>query len=702
MSTSMRRADNPEVAHGLMALDAPDYDPDDLDLPPCPDKAPAKNDLLDMRLWEGQFENGRLRESRVVPYDRDSLRKKLTYLSGRAKDTPRVSKRLREAIDGFSRDLLDVPTFGADSALTRNYIPLVPGPWSRQLYWADYFAASAKCFEAYSHDPIAHRAMEMKAEFILGRGVAGNADDERMQAVWDEFWKSNNMERRLPEITTDLGVFGELFVRYFPVRRGDPGYLAIRSLDPATIYEIVTDQEDWESVYFYHQQFQTRAELFSPPKGNQAPQGATPQGVTKYVIRQIPAQEIDHVRVNARSAEVRGRSDLFPSLGYLKRLRDLMTSRVIRADMQARLVYKLTADGNASDLANLKRTLFPNNKPPAPGSVLALNRAADLDGLMFNMPGDPGIDADLEGLLNLVAVGVGIPKEWLGISGREAARAAAVVATEPAAHHLETRQKVIEQLLQQMAWRVGEAAGIPEEQRVIEFTFGSMIAEDRTAKLKDLAFAESMGWYSKQSAANDAAKELDNTTYDFDDEQKQIAEEAKGTGDVKQQVIALDFQQTTKVNVSEEPPDPVDQAAALAAATGKTGPGAAPGAGGNAPPGQKTRGGIPANQNPMVGANAQRMRGQLQESAMDIPELIVAAIRETARVMREPRVRPDDPAFQDAAREYRDGVRTNADTFLRDVAGPQIDTLIHSVRALADRPVEVHVNGDTVASTVQP
>jgi hypothetical protein len=61
----------------------------------------------------------------------------------------------------------------------------------------------------------------------------------------------------------------------------------------------------------------------------------------------------------------------------------------------------------------------------------------------------------------------------------------------------------------------------------LEFIFPSIAAEDRSAKLKDLALSEAMQWLSKSTAAKLAAKELGITTYTFEDEWATISEEAQ-------------------------------------------------------------------------------------------------------------------------------------------------------------------------------
>lgn len=657
--TQTREADKPAGA-----LFQPDpYRPDgawslDLTVPRCPDLDRPVGWKLDAKLWEGRFADGHLLEHRVQHY---GSREKVQRQHRRLKEAGRrAGLRELDSLDWWSYGAGQaIPTAAtAESPLTQQFVPLLPGPATRQLYWADYFAMSAKAFEAYQHDPLAHRAVEITIEFTLGRGIEGKCpNSEPAQKAWDDFWALNDMDERLRRIVRSVGALGETFVRYFPLQQG----LVVRELDPATIYEIVTDQEDVESVFFYHQQYTTRYQLYSPPSGNIAPQGRTEPGVTKYIVRQIPAEEIDHVRVNSVAGEARGRSDLFPALGYIKRFRDLMTSRVVKADMEARMVWKGKVDGNQGDVQAFRRQVMPNNSPPAPGSMLVVNNAADLEAMQFSGSGDSqSATGDVDALINLIAVAVGVPKEYLGIQGR-GSRATALVATEPAAKRFEDRQRLVEQLLHRMAERVFDYAKIPEgDARVIEFTFPSIASEDRSSKLKDIAFAEANGYISKETAATVTAKELGMTTYDFDDEQKAIAAEfdaaddtdgdgpAQGDGKIRRPMLMAQYRQAPKLDPTKAQGGSEDEPPGLLTPVGS---------GSEDEPAGQTTAGFPQDENPMSGKGAANIR---QDQRMGEAErLLAVAVREAVRAARAPRRRPDDPDFKRASEEYRQASREN-------------------------------------------
>lgn len=498
-----------------------------------------ENVQIDARLWEGRFDTtGRLRESRVSPrLDKPALDGRYTRL--------REQLKLTES-DWFSCGGDFGFGYGGspEGPLTSNYVPLIPGPATRQQYWADYWASSAMCFEASTHSGIGRRACAAMVHFPLGRGVRWRIEDDAALQAWELFWKGNRMRRRLKKIAYDLSVFGEQMLRYFPAVADPRGQLTpgggrgansliVRQLDPATIYEIVTDQEDLETVYFYHQQFQTRMELYSPPTGGRTPEGRTQSGVTRYIIRQIPAEEIDHYTIHTVSGEARGRSDLFPALSDLKRMRDLVTSKVIQSDIGNRVMALLVANGTGADLTRILNQIFPNGQPPAPGTIVALNEAVDVKPFQYDNTREVKADFTYDELVDSVCAAVGISRPYLGLSpaqGSGTTQASALTQVTPDTKSFEERQQLLDEMLHDMFDRVMHQAGITSDVER-EFLFPEIAQDDSQERLDSLEMASANNWISHRTAATSAAAELDLTDYDYDEEQKLIVEEFADAAD---------------------------------------------------------------------------------------------------------------------------------------------------------------------------
>jgi len=635
----------------------------------CPDRplAPILADpraQIDARIWEGQFErNGRLRGSRVTrrmngaQLDRRYTRLRESVL----REHPKLQESDSFAMGGWG-------AYGTpEGPLTSNYVPMIPGPATRQQYWADYWASSAKCFEASTHSGIGKRACRAMVQFPLGRGVRWRIENDKAREAWEAFWNGNRMRRRLRSIFYDLSVFGEQFLRYFPAPRNDPRLLLVRQLDPATIYEIVTDQEDLETVFFYHQQFQTRMELFSPPAANLAPQGPTPTGVTRYIIRQIDAGEIDHWKINDVSGEARGRSDLFPALGDLKRLRDLMTSKVVQSDIGNRVMAVVKAKGTAADIARVVNQIFPGGQPPQPGSIIGMNDSTDIEPFQYTSGREVRTDFTYDELVDGISAGTGIARAYLGLSpagGSGTTQATASTTTEPSIQTFEERQDIGDELLHQMFDRVMEAAGINGEVDR-EFIFPEIASEDSAQKLDMLEQAEADGYISRRTAATAAAAELDLTEYDFDEEQEAIIEEfadadetdgkdemgndkpARG-GKIRRPVIRATNRQVpkldpTKAQVGDDEP----MGMLIGGPPGAAGPGGgAPGAGAAAAPD-----GQAGEKNPASKVGRANIARQTREAAD-------GHLRRT----------PDDPAFTEHADEFTRQTAENLKRLLADIA----------------------------------
>jgi hypothetical protein len=318
--------------------------------------------------------------------------------------------------------------------------------------------------------------------------------------------------------------------------------------------------------------------------------------------------------------------------------------------------------------------MFPGGRAPNPGSVISMNKLADLQPFQFSSGGSTGggrgrLDPDVDALLSLIAVGVGVPKEYL-VMGAGGTRATALVATEPGAKRFEKRQELIERILHQMADRV---VG-PDKDR--EFTFPSIASEDRTSKLQDLAYAEGMDWIAKRTAAETAAKELGFTTYDFEAEQKEIAEEFKdsqddgqGDGKIRRSMILSSLRQVPKLDVTKGAIPFEDEPPGLQVST--NGAASSSAAGGVAPPSQQpaSRAGFPADENPASGVGAANIaRDNRAREAATIaltPEQLAVVLREA----RAPRRRPDDPHHKAAAASFKERTAANVAQLLKDGAG---------------------------------
>lgn len=436
-----------------------------------------------------------------------------------------VAGKLLEASTSFMLGLYDdeVQSTGSNTFRVQDTVlPTLNSPYSKQQLFVDYQDMHRKCWEAATRNPIAKRIVKIIPQFVLGRGVGGKIADPDHQAAWDDFFERNDWQLELKQYLRELVTYGEIFMRYFRTPEG----LVARSLDPSTIWDIVTDPDDLKKVIYYHQQYvitQTSPVL----QNNLVP--------STLIIRHIPAADIDHFRINGTSSEKRGRSELYAILGWLLRFKEFANDRVLLNKMRAMFALDVEVGGGAAEV-NAAEEQFAT--PPGPGAVLVHNENVKVEFKNANTNANEAkTDADM--LLRIIAIGAGISENFLG-AGSASTRASALISTEPDVKNFEDYQEIVEVLMRKGYKRV--AKGLPATKGRFEATFGSIAQEDRSTKLKDLATAEAMDWFTKERASTMAAREFGVTSYDYDEEQAAIALERK-----QDPVIMQGFQSMPKV-----------------------------------------------------------------------------------------------------------------------------------------------------------
>lgn len=320
-------------------------------------------------------------------------------------------------------------TYGDGYDAGAEYIPLMAGPWSKQLYQQQFLEMHAKAFEAINHNPAAKRIIHLTRDFLFGPGLNHSILNPGVDEVWSEFVERTGFYDELAEsIYPDMSWAGELELNFYDNKpfKGGTDY---RMVDPSTILDVITDPEDIQSVYYYHQQYATAMQQYVT--------GNIP--TTKYIIRQIPAGDILHVKLNVSKYEKRGRSDLFSILGWVKRLKDLMNARVIKGQLEAAFVWDVEV--KQGDL----ETQAASMKLPDPykaGSTFVHNSGMKLTPLSGGMSGSGDNMPDIDALLSLIAMGGNIPKEFLGVTNR-GGRSGQLLSGEPGTRFFARRQAFI-------------------------------------------------------------------------------------------------------------------------------------------------------------------------------------------------------------------------------------------------------------------
>lgn len=443
----------------------------------------------------------------------------------------RTMFRMRESSDAFDRDLNQTGSFIGD-----DFIPLLGGPFFKQLYLQDYLKQQALGFYAYHHDPIAREGVNIIVNFTLGRGWKVKFKNDKFQAYWDAFEKVNDLKEQMIIGGKELSVYGENmfwelpdFATYIaidvPKEQMPPTGIIprIRLFDPSAVWEIVTYPEDITRVLFYQVVTPTQYQIYSGTDGGKSVPSA------KFIFKQIPANEMIHTKINCLSNEKRGRSDLAPIFGYLKRLRDSVNYRIAGEQKNSAWSIDTAIEGSQADIDQYVAEQNALGTIPPAGSEFVHTKKIERTYLSNSM-GKGGTSETFDWCLSMIAAGLGIPVNYFGthLSGGQT-RASAIIATEPVAKKFEERQDVYRSILERIKEKVFPKMGLPGNAEM-EVLFPNLYTQDRSNKLKDLALGELQGWISKETAATIAGKELGLDEYNYEQElakvKKQAPEEA--------------------------------------------------------------------------------------------------------------------------------------------------------------------------------
>jgi len=493
-------------------------------------------------LFEGKFsESGKLLESNVPnvpPYRITHVKGNENFLAAineseaKLDETPVKAAAAREGIrvnherlaklkaGGLLREakVLEDSFSSGDGPLTQydpnqytEYTPTYGGPFFKQLYLTDYLMMHSRAFEQWNHHPLAKRIINLLAQYSFGRRFQWRLKDKNKEKAWEDFDKKVKLRHRLSKFwVPEYLLFGEMFV----------DKKLWQSIDPSTIWDIITDPDDITDVYYYHQQYSTAYQQYTGMNVKGVP-GAATQKSQDFIIRQLPYKQIIHIRRNCTSFEKRGRSVLFPILGWLKRINDLYSAEVVAAWLSACFIWDDEINGSAADI---QAHVAKYNQMPVTGSVFAHNQMIKRTPMAAAQGAKSGSATGVgDELLTFIATAVGIPKDYFNVmgGGSGGSRAGSLVGAEPFTKVIEEIQADIEFLLLSIAEDV-----IPGYQDGdIEFIFPSVTKDTTTETVKNVMAGEAAGYMAKQTAAQMFAAELDMTTYDWDEEQGKMDDE---------------------------------------------------------------------------------------------------------------------------------------------------------------------------------
>ncbi len=427
----------------------------------------------------------------------------------------RLARKL--AREGFGDDF--VSGFGPNNNMDPNqyteFAPIAGGPFFKQLYLYDYLKQHAYAFEAWNHNPLAKRIIQLLGQYSLGRRYTLRIKNARKKKAWDEADKLHKIQKKLSEFWVNEGnIYGEIFVNK----------KTWQSVDPSTIWDIITDPDNVDDAYYAYRCYPTAYQQFT---GYQVPgePGSAKVAAQKFIIDQVPMSDLLHMKFNCVSNEKRGRTVLFPILGWLKRVKDLYNAQVIRQWLMASFIWDVTIKGNQADVDAYAAAY---DQIPLPGSMHVHNENVERKPMaaVENAGGGTNGRDVADNILGFIATAVGLPKEFFNVANQGGgSRAAALTSAEPFTKVIEDLQSKWESFIKEIFAAVMEQAGLDYEPGDVEVMFPSVTKDTTTETVKNLQVSEQQGWISKRTAATMAAKEMNISEYDYEEEQQIIKDD---------------------------------------------------------------------------------------------------------------------------------------------------------------------------------
>jgi len=314
--------------------------------------------------------------------------------------------------------------------------------WNEQMR----YRIAVNVHTAWQRNPLAKRAVNVTRQFAVGRGHSVKYLNKEVQAILEEFRRNpeNNVKGYDKTFIQDLQLDGELFIRFASAA---DGRTVIWPLKPWRVIGINTDPEFFRRVNFY------RYQLIDDTVTTLDPQGGKPGEGAGQI--EIPADEIIHVAINNHSYELRGRSDLFAALTWLKGHKNWLEERARQNKWRGAVVWWVKVLANAPGI--IARKVAQYRRPPKSGSVWVTSQNEEISAL--NNPVAAG-DAAEDGrqLRLMVANAVDLPEYMLG-DGENANLATASAQELPALWKFTDVQEIgIEQIWTPIYRRVIENA----------------------------------------------------------------------------------------------------------------------------------------------------------------------------------------------------------------------------------------------------
>lgn len=288
----------------------------------------------------------------------------------------------------------------------------------------------------YVKNPWIQRAINIVSAYVFGRGVEVMSEDDDANDVLKDFFTRNKKilgQAALSDLNKRLNYDGQVFFVFFR-DEVNTGKTTIRTIDATEVFEIITDPDDTDEIWFYHRKWTQR--VFDPANGGYTNTKGDREAyypALSYVPKEKPTT------INQKPVEwetpvlhLKGGTGIskwhfdcpkaFAALDWAKAGRRWLEACATVRQALSQIAMTLTTKGGQQALEGAKQqlqtsvgptsTLWDKNPPPVDGSTFASGPGTTLQA--FNTKGAGGDPGDVAEYRAMVANVFEIPATWLG------------------------------------------------------------------------------------------------------------------------------------------------------------------------------------------------------------------------------------------------------------------------------------------------
>lgn len=317
----------------------------------------------------------------------------------------------------------------------------------RDLPLATHDRMIALSFMLYRTNPMAKRLVNMRVEFILGKGIHVSSDDPDTLKVIQSFWddKYNNWPLRIARRLRDLFIYGEWLIA--PLVNPGDGRVWVNYWQPSIIkqpHPSLINHEIVDSITL---------------KRLQLPDGRIVEDKTFKTIRKLydhqyesnPYDTYDgdlfYFGINQTTDSMRGVGDLFTLIDFLDLYDQVLFDRAEKVAAMSAVWWDLKMEGKNED--EIREYLKDEtNIPPRRGSVYAHNERAELKAHTADLKADDHVE-DTRVLKSHIISSDGWPGTYYDDPGT-AGRAVGAEMAEPTHKAITATQSYVGTLLREI------------------------------------------------------------------------------------------------------------------------------------------------------------------------------------------------------------------------------------------------------------